>query len=224
MTPVKGQQRPVELTVSRIADSYLGLAAYARIEHLSRLVDEPFAMTGAQLGVDPRPEMQTRLYRELKRTPAVRSVSTRRDTVDNLRDTLMESQWVFIGALVLFAGLIFFGSVLNASMVNLAERLREVATLRALGYDPWRVGGLFLRESMVTNSLGTLLGLPVGYLLSVLTSVAYNNDLIRLPVVSPPWTWLTTIVLAVFFAGLAHLAVQWRITRLDFVEALKVQE
>jgi putative ABC transport system permease protein len=224
MTPSKGERRPVSLTVARVADSYLGLVAYADLNHLSRLQDEAFVMTGAQLKLDPRPAIQERLFRELKRTPSVRSVSTRRDTVGNLRKTLLETQWVFIGALVLFAGLIFFGSVLNASMVNLAERQREVGTLLALGYDPWRVGNLFLRESLVTNTLGTALGLPFGYFLAVLTAASYNNDLIRLPVVSPPWTWITTILLAAVFGALAHSAVQLRIRSLDFVQSLKVKE
>ncbi len=224
MIPVKGQRRPVQVTVSRVADSYLGLVAYAELNHLSRLIDEEYVMTGCQVQLDPRWNQQAGLFRELKRTPAVRSVTTRRDTVENLRKTLLETQWVFVGALVVFAGLIFFGSVLNASMVNLAERQREVATLLAMGYGPWRVGGLFLRESLITNTAGTTLGLPFGYFLSALTAAAYNNDLIRLPVVSPPWTWLATLSLAAFFAMLAHLAVQWRIFRLDFVDSLKVKE
>jgi putative ABC transport system permease protein len=224
MIPVKGERRPVEVTVAEVADSYLGLAAYADIEYLSRLVGEPTALSGVQLTADGRPEGLRRLYARLKQMPAVRSVVARRDTVENLRETLIANQWVFIGALIVFAGVIFFGSVLNASMVSLAERQREVATLLALGYDHWQVGGMFLRETMVTNLVGALLGLPVGYLLSVLTALAYNSDLIRLPIVCPPWVWLSTLALAVLFALLAHAAVQWRIRRLDYLEALKVKE
>ena len=65
---------------------------------------------------------------------------------------------------MLFAGIVFFGSILNTSLVSLAERQREVATLRVLGYGPWQVGSLLLRESMITTVLGTLLGMPLGYL------------------------------------------------------------
>jgi ABC-type antimicrobial peptide transport system permease subunit len=83
---------------------------------------------------------------------------------------------------------------------------------------------MFLRESMTTNLVGTLLGLPVGYLLTVTTALAYNSDLIRLPVVGPPWVWAATLTLSVLFALGAHAAVQWRISRFDYVEALKVKE
>ena len=144
--------------------------------------------------------------------------------MENLYQTLVINQLVFIGMLIVFAGAVFFGSIVNASMVSLAERQREVATFLALGYDQWRVGGIFLRESMLTNLAGTLLGFPVGYLLMVATAVGYESDLLRLPIVSSPWIWLSTLALSILFALLAHCAVQWRIHKLDYVEALKVKE
>jgi putative ABC transport system permease protein len=118
----------------------------------------------------------------------------------------------------------FFGSIVNASLVNLAERQREVATFRALGYGPWRIGGLFFRESLLTSAVGTLAGLPVGWFLVWLTVNSYDNEMLRLPVVSAPWVWATTWLLSFLFLVLAHLVVQWNIHRMNFVEALKVKE
>jgi putative ABC transport system permease protein len=124
----------------------------------------------------------------------------------------------------LFAGVIFFGSILNASLISLAEREREVATLRVLGYGPWRIGSLLLRESMIVTLAGTLLGMPLGYLLSVLLSVMYDTELFRFPVIATPGTWIWTLVLAVVFALSAHLFVQRTIHRMDWLDALKAKE
>lgn len=223
--PIKGERRPREVPVARVAESYLGLAAYAEIGYLSRLVDSEGILTGAQLATNQRPADRLALYQALKNTPAVESVSARQDMIDNLVKTLINNQYVFIGLIVLFSGIVFFGSVVNSSLVSLAERQREVGTFRALGYGPWEVGGLFLRENLVVNAAGTLLGLPFGYGLVVLTSWAYaQNDLIRLPVVSAPWVWVATVTCALLFAVSAHAVVQWRVHRMDFLEALKVQE
>ena len=120
--------------------------------------------------------------------------------------------------------MLFFGSVVNASLVSLAERQREVATFMALGYTHWQIGAMFMRESMIANSAGTLLGLPVGYGLTVLMVYAYENDVIRLPLVCSSWVWLRTLVLSSCFAMSAHAIVQWRICRLNYLESLKVQE
>ena len=225
LIPVKGERRPSEVVVTRVAESFIGMAAYADIHYLSQLVDGEFTMTGAQLALNRNEADRRDLYRELKETPAIESLTARQDMIDNLIKTLINNQYVFIGLLVLFAGIVFFGSIVNSSLVSLAERQREVATFRAMGYGPWEVGGLFLRESLIVNLCGTLLGLPFGYSLVALTSLAYaQNDLIRLPVVSAPWVWLSTVALSIMFALMAHSVVQWRVHGLDFREALNVKE
>jgi hypothetical protein len=42
--------------------------------------------------------------------------------------------------------------------------------MRALGYTPWQVGSMLLRESMTANLVGTMFGLPIGYFLTWLTA------------------------------------------------------
>ena len=59
-----------------------------------------------------------------------------------------------------------------------------------LGYGPWQVGGLLLRESMITTVLGTLLGMPLGYLLMLATAEEYASDMFRMPIVAAPELWL----------------------------------
>src|SRR5581483_8456013 len=161
---------------------------------------------------------------ELKQMPAIQAVTARADTIHNVMQTLVKNQRVFIGLLVLFAGVIFFGSVLNTSLVSLAERQREVATLQVLGYSPWQVGGLFLRETGVTNLLGTLLGLPLGYLLNYGIVIAYDTEMFRIPLIDPTRAWVWTALLGVTFGLLAHAIVQRMILKMDWLEALKTKE
>jgi putative ABC transport system permease protein len=222
--PVKGLRRERRVPVLRISDSFLGTAVYADVHYLARLIHEEMALSGVQLGIDRDPRHTESLYRELKRMPALQAVSARRDTVDNLEKILVEAMGVFIRGLVAFAGVVFLGSVLNASLISLSERQREVATLRVLGYGPWQIGGLLLRESMIVTLTGTILGMPVGYGLSVITSIAYDTELFRFPVVSTPGTWIWTLVLAVVFGLLAHGVVQIVVHRMDWLEALQAKE
>jgi len=224
IVPVEGDRHPLSVPVAEITDSFMGLAVYADIHFLSRLRDEEFAVSGAQLKTVNNREEINQLYRELKQLPAIESITSRRHMVNMLTDTIIQNQRVMIFMLVFFSGAVFFGSVLNSSMVSLAERSREVATLGALGYTPWEIGGMFLRETMVVNLLGALLGLPIGYGLTELTAYGFNNDLLRLPVVTAPWIWWWTIGLSIAFSLAAHAIVQWRIYCMDLLESLKVKE
>jgi putative ABC transport system permease protein len=222
--PIKGLREPHAVPVAEINDAYLGLAVYADIHYLSRLVHEEFAVSGAQLLVEPGAESRGALYRELKRLPALQAVTARADTIANVMDTLVKNQRVFIFLLVMFAGVIFFGSVLNSSLIGLAERAREVATLLVLGYNERQVGGLFLRESLLINTAGTLAGLPLGYLLNVGITIAYDTDMFRIPVIDPKKIWVAALVLGTLFALAAHAIVQRTIWRMNWLEALKTKE
>lgn len=222
--PVKGLRRMHRAPVAEISDSYMGTAVYADIHYLSRLVGEELALTGVQLAVDRDPRHTAALYRELKQMPVLQAVNSRGDMIRSLEETIIQNMWVFIGLFVIFAGIVFFGSILNSSLVSLAERAREVATLRVLGYGPWQIGSLLLRESMIVTLVGSVLGMPLGYGLTVLIAMAYESEMFRFPVVSSPGTYLWTLVLAVLFTLLAHLAVQRAIHRMDWLEALQAKE
>ncbi len=222
--PARGLRRRHEIPIMRITDDYLGMSVYADIRYLSRLVDEALAVNGVQLRTVPTTDARLALYRELKELPAVQAVNERATVIENLNKNYIEVQNIFIFLLTIFAGVIFFGSILTASMIGLSERRREVATFEVLGYSHWQVGGLFLRESLIVNLAGTIVGLPLGYLLTVLISVYYNTELFRFPVVWSPSVWINTLLLSLLFALVAHLFVHRAVQRLNWVEALNVKE
>jgi putative ABC transport system permease protein len=224
LIPARGHRRSVEVTVAAVFDSFLGLDCYADQLYLSRLIDEEFAMNSAQVLANQEPTALRALYREVKRLPGIQSTRSRRDSVRMLEETLLQNQKIFLFIITSFSGVIFCGSIINTSVVNLAERQREVATLRAIGYTPVEVGNIFLRENVATNLVGTLLGLPLGWMLTWLIARNYGTDLIRLPLVQSPLVWLETGFFAALFMGLAHTVVQYMIFKMNFVEALKVKE
>ncbi|MDA7980191.1 MAG: ABC transporter permease [Pirellulales bacterium] len=222
--PTRGDRRVRKTQVVAVADGYLGLSTYADFEFLNSFIGEENTLTGATLSVSRSPREVRELDRELKRLPGVQSTTARQDSIDNLTETVIETQSILIYLLIGFAGVIFFGSVLNSSLINLAERAPEAATFRVLGYGPWEVGMLYLRESMVVNLVGTVLGIPLGYLLSVAMTEAYGTDLFRIPVVITNAIVIKTLLLSVFFALAAHMFVQRSIHKMDWLAALKVKE
>ena len=221
--PTRGRRDPLRVPVTELCDSYIGMAVYADIDYLSRVMSEEFAITGVQLAVSPNERVREGLYRELKQLPAVQSVNVRANVIRNIR-VIIETQRIFIVLIVIFAGVIFFSSLLNASLVGLAERRREVATLRVLGYTEYQVGGLFLRESLVINTAGTICGLPLGYSLAWALSRTYDTEMFRFPLVAPTWAWFTTFGMGLAFALVAHSFVQRSINHLDWLDASKTKE
>jgi len=224
LRPVKGLRRLHHVPVVEITDGYLGMTVYADIEWLGKLIGEEAAVNGVQLATDGDPAHTAALCRQLKRMPALQAVSSRDDMIENLQKSMLDLMWVSVTVLVGFAGVVFFGSILNSSLVSLAERQREVATLRVLGYGPWQIGSLLLRESMIVTLIGTAVGMPLGYAMSVGVARTYDTEMFRFPVVSTPGTWIWTLLLAVLFALAAHLAVQRQVHQMNWLEALQAKE
>lgn len=223
LRPLIGRRETVRTPVVALADTFLGLSAYADLDHLSRLIgEERVANTLAVATVRGGPEWK--LFREMKERPQVQGITERTRALRQMEETLGATMGTMIGILVLFAGIISFGSVLNTAIVSLSERQREVATLRVLGYSPRRVAWIFAGESLLLNIVGITLGLIGGILLAHAISAAYNTELFRFPVIIRPSRLVESAILMVIFVFVAQLALFRTILQMDWLEALKVRE
>jgi len=210
------------VVVSQIVEQFFGMSAYMNIEALSRVLDEPFAMNAALVRTEGG--AATRLNAELKDVPWVRSVEVREQSLENLEETIAQSMRIMSVTSVLFAGVIAFAIIYNVTTVSLAERQRELASLRVLGFTKSEVGRVLFDENLLTGAAGLVLGIPCGMLLVRGMMNAYATDLFRFPFYIDPDTYLIAGILTVGFILFANLAVRRRIHRLDLIETLKSRE
>ena len=223
LRPLIGQRREVVASVVGIVDSFLGLGAYADITYLSRLLGEEWCANVLLTRLDVRAGGAP-LMRELKDRPAVVGLGERRRSLNQIQDTLGEALGTMLFIMILFAGLIAFGSVLNAAIVSLSERRREVGTLRVLGYTPLQVGGIFSGESYLLNLVGLGLGLGAGVGLTHLLAMAYDTELYRFPAIILPSQVVLTVLVMFIFVTAAQWIVYRMIRALPWLEVLSVKE
>lgn len=208
--------------VSKIVEQFFGMSGYMNIEALSRVLDESFALNAVLLRTERGKAGQ--LDEELKEVPLVGAVDLREESLRNLQNTLAQSMLIMSVTSVLFAGVIAFAIIYNVTTVSLAERERELASLRVLGFTQKEVGRILFDENFVTGGLGLLLGVPCGLLMVAGMTEAYTTDLFRFPFHLEPRTFVISILLTIGFIFIANLAVRIKIYRLDLVETLKARE
>jgi putative ABC transport system permease protein len=223
LKPLMGRvTREREVTVRQTTQQFLGTAAYMDIEALSRILDEPFAMNAALLRIEEGTEAS--LKRRLKDVAGVAAVGFSRDAYQSLMDTIVQSMRITNVTLLIFAGVIAFAIIYNVTSVSLAERQRELASLRVLGLTPGEVGRILYEENVLTGVLGAALGIPFGLAICLLLVHLYDNDLYRLPFHVEQRSLVISVLSTLGFVLLANLAVRRRIQRLDLVEVLKARE
>lgn len=208
--------------VRGISQQYLGSSVYMTIDALSRVIDEPFAMNALHVQTEAGGEDALNTF--LKDVATVAAVAVKARMLESLLATLAMSMKIMNTIMVGFAGAIAFAIIYNVTAVSLAERERELASLRVLGFTQQEVGAILYRENFVLAVLGIMFGLPLGVSMCGLMVHAYTTDLYRFPFYIAPSSYMITSVLAAGFVGLANLAVRRRISRLDMVEVLKSRE
>jgi putative ABC transport system permease protein len=122
------------------------------------------------------------------------------------------------------AGIIAFGVVYNSARISLAERSRELASLRVLGYTRGEISYILLGEL----GLLTLAAIPFGFLLgrwlSTYVAVALSSDLFRIAAVIERSTFSLAAAVVLISAAFSGLIVRHRLDHLDLVAVLKTKE
>ncbi|HND21481.1 MAG TPA: ABC transporter permease, partial [Acidobacteriota bacterium] len=131
---------------------------------------------------------------------------------------------ISIVTLVLFAVIIAIGVVYNAARVALAERTRELASLRVLGFLQAEVSFMLLGEQAILTLTGIPLGCAIGFGVCAWIPHRLNTELYRMPLVINSETYVAAFLIVALAAFLSGLFVRWRIRGLDLIAVLKTRE
>jgi putative ABC transport system permease protein len=205
-----------------LAEDFAGVAAYMDLHALNRLLGEGDVITGASFTID---DLQWREFmRELRGIPRVSWVAVKESLRANFRETTAASINVIQTIYLIFAVVVAFGVVYNNARISLAERARELATLRVIGFSRREVGGVLVTElvllAMIAVPIGLLLG--SGFATAILRQV--NTETVRLPLILLPGNYAFAVLAVTVASVFSTLAVLRRLHRLDLVGALKAPE
>jgi putative ABC transport system permease protein len=125
---------------------------------------------------------------------------------------------------LMFSGVIAFGVVYNAARVSFAERSRELASLRVLGFTRGEISFILLGELTVVTVLAIPIGLVLGYAFAAALVAAFNTELYRFPLVVSARTFAFAGTAVAVAAAVSGFAVRRRLDHLDQVAVLKTRE
>ncbi len=215
--------RPVrEVPVVALVSEYIGVSAYMQRAALNRLMREGNAISGVYLAVDAR--YQAEIYAALKERPRVAGTSVRENAIQSFYATLGDTLLIFTFIITLLAGTIAFGVVYNSARIALAERRRELASLRVLGFTRGEIAYILLGEL----GMLTLVAIPLGFLMGrgLCAYLAWNmeSDLWRVPLVLEPSTYAFAATVVLVSACISGFMVWRKLAQLDLVAVLKTKE
>ncbi|HJW26972.1 MAG TPA: ABC transporter permease, partial [Rhodocyclaceae bacterium] len=215
--------RPVrEAVVAGLVKEYLGVSGYMDLAALNRFMHEGPTISGAYLSVDSRSLGD--IFARLKGMPRVAGVAERIQEIRNFNRMMDETMLFFTYVATVFAIIISFGVVYNNAQIALAERGRELASLRVLGFTRAEIAYILLGELGLLALVAIPIGLWLGWWMCYYIAQTMQNDLFRVPVVLVPQTYAFAVTVELVSAVLSGLAVRGRLNQLDLIAVLKTAE
>jgi len=218
----EGRQPVLDIPVVGIAKSMLGSPAYMELSALNRALREPNRVSGAYLRVDAA--HGDAVYSALKDMPTVAGVSLKsqaRGAVQKVMDEGSGSIRYVMGAI---AFVITFGIVYNAARIAYAERARDLASLRVIGYTRSEAAFVLLGELAVVTLIALPVGAGLGYYLSFGIAAGFSTELYQIPADFNPASYGFAASAVITAALVSGGMVKRDMDRTELVLALKTRE
>jgi putative ABC transport system permease protein len=219
---LEGSRAVRRVPVAGLIDDFLGLSAYMHIEAANRLMREGAMATGALVAADP--VALDELYRALKAAPHVGGVTVRRAALSSFYETMARTLLRMRAFNVGFAVIIAVGVVYSTARISLAERSRELATLRVIGFTRGEIGLIQLGEQALLTGVGIPLGLALGFGLAALMTLAFDMELVRIPLAVNRATYAFAAAVILVASLASGVFVRRMLNRLDLVAVLKARD
>lgn len=212
--------RPV--AVVDICENYLGHYMYITPACYERLYGEMpeynsiFFTAAEGCGQEEMEQVGRKLLKE----DGVINVSYMHYTEKQLDDMLRSLNLVIV-VLIISAGMLAFVVLYNLNTVNIAERKRELATLKVLGFYDMEVARYVYRENILLTFLGAALGCCLGKILHrfIIETVEVDSAMFgrSIHLTSFFYSLLFTVLFSVIINGIMY----FKLKRIDMVESLK---
>jgi putative ABC transport system permease protein len=219
---LEGKPLKRDIRLVGLAEDMTGVTAYMDRIALNRFLEEGDVVTGANLSIDQA--RRAEFLRELKGIPRVSWIAIKESLRENFRKTTGASINLIQSIYLTFATVVAFGVVYNNARISLAERGRELATLRVVGFSEREVGSVLVTElvilALIAVPLGLLLG--TGFATGIVSMV--NTETVRLPLVLTARNYATAALIVTVASTLSAIVVLRNLKHLNLVSALKAPE
>ena len=208
----------VSLKVSGIFHNYIYNYVFLSEEtYRSGFGKEPGIRSAFVLGSEEN--ATTRLYKE-KNVLSVTVGSVVQERINSIMGNLI---YIVLLTIICAAALAFI-VIYDLTNININERMREIATVKVLGFYPGESAIYVLRENILLTILGALVGIPLGILLN---NYVVGNIKIDLVYFQPRILWPSFIyatALTILFSLLVDLVMAVKLNKIDMAAALKAAE
>ena len=150
----------------------------------------------------------------------VLSVSVTKDMRERI-ETMMNSMDYIVFLIILCAGSLAFIVLYNLTNINITERIREIATIKVLGFYAKETADYVFRENLLLTGMGAVVGLGLGKWLHWFIMYNIKLDMISFKTIIMPVSYVWSLLLTFGFALLVNGLMYFKLEKINMAESLK---
>ena len=163
------------------------------------------------------------LSEKLLTCDVVSAVAVNADMLSQI-NKMMGSLDAVVLLVILCAGALAFIVIYNLTNINITERIREIATIKVLGFRPKETASYVFRENVVLTALGTIVGLGAGICLHRFVIANIDVDMVTFQPRVLPFSFVKSILLTFVFMVIVDVVMYLKLERINMAESLKSVE
>ena len=142
------------------------------------------------------------------------------DMVASMMDALDLVVWVIVFCAGLLAAIVLY----NLTNININERIREIATVKVLGFNSGETAAYVFKENLSLTVIGSIAGLGLGYLLLMFVMSQIKIDMVWFKVLVKPLSYFLALALTMLAAVIVDFIFYFKLEKINMAEALKSVE
>ena len=143
---------------------------------------------------------------------------------ESIFSEVMNNMDLVVWILIISAGLLAFVVLYNLLNANITERIRELATIKVLGFYDKEVYDYISRETIILTILGMLVGVGGGYFLTLYIIKTCEIDMLMFNPQITVWSYLFGVLITALFAIIVNIITYFSLKKIDMIESLKSVE
>ena len=213
----------VEVRVADITEHYIQHSVYMSSTYYEQVFGQTPEENAVLVSYDTQADGAQELEQKLVSLDGVSSLTRIEDTRKTF-GTSLESVDYAVALIIVCAAALAFVVLYNLTNINITERMRELATLKVLGFYDGELSAYIYRENVILTVFGVAMGMVMGKFLHQWLILTVEIDLLMFGRTVAPTSYLWAVLLTTVFSLVVNLAAHRKLKKLDMVESLKTVE
>lgn len=207
------------VTVTEVMENYIYNYVYVSEETWRQFMGEEPERKTAYVNLAPEADAH-QLSAALMNLESVANVTVNEDFMNRI-GSMMESLNIIVLVVIICAAGLAFIVLYNLTNINITERVREIATVKVLGFYRKETASYVFRENIILTVMGMVLGLFMGRFLHAFVINEIQVDMIAFDVYVKPLSYLYSSLLTVLFAWFVNKVMGRKLENISMTESLK---